>query len=151
MVILAIDPGVFSGWATNKHGTIESGVEEFPKERGSSEGMRYINFNKWIHEILDLIQPDIVAIEKSFTFKSGQAADIQSGFRTRIYEACTKKDIDYFSVPPPTLKKFFTGNGRASKEDMIKKASEKFNKEIEDDNEADALALLNYAEERYRG
>jgi hypothetical protein len=57
------------------------------------------------------------------------------------------------------LKKFATGNGRASKDDMIKKANmlvgekgfhPEHNHEITDDNEADAICLLAYAESQYK-
>ena len=49
------------------------------------------------------------------------------------------------------LKQFATGSGRAGKEDMIHRATEVFNKRILDDNEADALWLLEYAKEEFRG
>ena len=44
------------------------------------------------------------------------------------------------SIPPTTLKAFATGNGRASKEDMVRAAQE-FDPEITNDNLADAYLL----------
>lgn len=44
-------------------------------------------------------------------------------------------------VPPLSLKKFITGHGIASKTQMIAALSERFNVDIEDDNDADAASL----------
>lgn len=44
------------------------------------------------------------------------------------------------SIPPTTLKQYATGNGRASKEDMVT-AVQKWDSEITDHNLADAYAL----------
>ncbi len=54
-------------------------------------------------------------------------------------------------VPALTIKKFWTGSGRASKEDMIFTAQQLY-PDITDDNEADAVALWHYCmEELYPG
>jgi hypothetical protein len=49
-------------------------------------------------------------------------------------------------VPALTIKKFWTGSGRAKKPDMIAEA-QKRGYELVDDNQADAVALYVYAQE----
>lgn len=49
-------------------------------------------------------------------------------------------------VPALTIKKFWTGSGRAKKPDMIAEAVKR-DYNIVDDNEADAIALYHYSQE----
>lgn len=53
-------------------------------------------------------------------------------------------------VNPKVLKKFATGNGNASKEDMKQAYAERFNRLPLDDNEADAFWLFQYYITKYR-
>jgi Holliday junction resolvasome RuvABC endonuclease subunit len=43
--------------------------------------------------------------------------------------------------PAATVKKGFTGNGRAEKKDMIATANDRFGLELKDDNQADAIGV----------
>ena len=48
-----------------------------------------------------------------------------------------------FAVAPPTVvKKYLTGKGTASKDDMVREATKRYSKFDGDNNQADALALL---------
>lgn len=49
-------------------------------------------------------------------------------------------------VPPTSLKKFITGNGRAQKWEMIKAINEIYSLQLLDDNLADAIGLARVAE-----
>lgn len=49
-------------------------------------------------------------------------------------------------VPALTVKKFWTGSGRAKKPDMIAQAQRE-GYDVTDDNEADAIALYHYSQE----
>lgn len=60
------------------------------------------------------------------------------------------QNITTVEVPPKTLKKFATGNGNASKQDMIEAAAEKFNAEVSSD-EADAMWLVAVGITHYLG
>ena len=64
-----------------------------------------------------------------------------------LLEACAyNAGMAVVDVAVPTIKKFATGDGRASKEEMIE-ASKKFGYKGANEHEADALCLLRYAEE----
>lgn len=55
------------------------------------------------------------------------------------------------SIKPTTLKKWATGNGRASKDQMMAAARARFGWEGGDHNEADAVLLWHYVDEIRRG
>ena len=150
MRILAIDPGKSAGWASLVDGNIESGVEKFTVERGESRGMLFLKFNRWLSQIFDLVEPELVVYEMAH-MRGGAASEVLLGMTTRIMEMCERKFVDnYMKVHSATLKKFATGDGRASKGDMIWYAQQKFkNNFLKDDNEADALWMLEYGRDMY--
>ena len=78
-------------------------------------------------------------------FRGGPATDVLVGMATRIQEFGALYGIEYTPVHSATLKKFATGSGRASKESMLSRAREEWGEHVIDDNEADALFLMDYA------
>lgn len=141
--VLAIDTATKTGWATNAQGATEHGEEDFSVRRGESRGMRFVRFRAWLENILDLLQPDIVVYEQAH-YRGGAATEVCVGLVTRIQEICAKRGIDYTTYHSGTIKKFACGNGRASKDDMIKAAEEKWGENLTE-NEADALWILEIA------
>jgi len=148
MNLLAIDPGSLCGWASSINGIIESGVQSFNLKRGESRGMRYVRFRAWLKEMIDFIKPHIIVYELAH-HRGGFATEVLVGMTTRIMEICEEENIEYNAVHSATLKKFATEKGNASKEMMLKLAREKWGNGIIDDNEADALFLLSYAEKEF--
>lgn len=144
MNILALDLGTTTGWATNANGRIEVGVQQFDVKRGESPGMRYLRFRNWLEEIYTCLSSlDVIAYEQTHN-RGGAATEVAAGFSTRVQEFCAQKNIDHIAVHSGTLKKFWTGSGRAGKQEMIE-AAKKRNLSPQDDNEADALAVLHWA------
>lgn len=70
---------------------------------------------------------------------AGQTGQAQGVLRLAV-RGLPHSDNDLHSVAPSTLKKFATGNGRADKAAMME-AMEAVNMPVDDDNQADALAL----------
>lgn len=155
MNILAVDPGSRLGWALSLGGVRESGVEDFSLRRGESPGARYLRLRRWLAEIDDLAQRtterhlELIVYEAAH-HRGGAATEVACGFTTRLQEHAAATDgCECVSVHTATLKKRTTGNGRASKDDMIAAARERWKCEPADDNEADALCLLAFAIEQY--
>ena len=147
--ILAIDPGKSTGWASCVNGVVESGVVKFTVERGEGRGMLFLKFNSWLHKMLDLIEPQLVVYEMAH-MRGGSATEVLVGMTTRIMEQCERHFIEqYTKVHSATLKKFATGSGRASKEEMIAGAVIRFGKPVLGDDEADALWMMEYARTQY--
>lgn len=162
MRVLAIDPGTRLGWAYFDGHRRESGVQTFDLKRGESPGMRWIRFNTWLETMLacrpghdeatGYLRVDLVIFEQAH-HRGGAATQVLNGFVTRIEEACARHGIDHTALHSGTLKKWTTGSGNAKKPEMIAAVQRRFMPEVEsligvpelDDNEADAVALLEFA------
>ena len=149
MNILALDCGTKTGYATNLLNGEGSGVVDFKPKARESGGMRFLRFASWLSEMFDLVKPGLVVYEMPHN-RGGSATEVLNGMVAIVQKECASRGIEYTTVHSATLKKFATGSGRAGKEDMIHKATEVFNKRILDDNEADALWLLEYAKEEFK-
>lgn len=146
--ILTLDLGGRTGWSTYVRGKIESGTQIFDLRRGESTGMRYIRFNSWLEQMFTLIEPELVVFEMAH-HRGGFATELLLGMVTRVEEMCARHKTEYSKVHSATLKKTITGSGRAEKADVIEAVSKKFHKEVVDDNEADALAILAWVEKEF--
>lgn len=148
---LCLDLGTKTGWASCVDGAIESGVQDFSLKRGESPGMRWLLFKAWMLKMLDeVVRPQLVVYEQPH-HRGGAATHLLVGMATRVEEYCAPREIDHAPVHSATLKKFATGSGRASKEQMVKQANnflwlkEQRKADITSDDEADALCLLFYS------
>lgn len=147
MNILAIDPGTKCGWAVHRNGKLEfSGVWDLKIQRHEGEGIRWIRFRKFL-DLLDNI--DLVAFEEVRRHAGVTAAHVYGAMVATITAWAETYKIQYVSVPVGTIKKFATGKGNADKEQMIEACVNKLNKQPIDDNEADALWILEWAKESY--
>jgi len=147
MNILALDCATKTGWASQSNGKVESGVQDFSLKRGESVGMRFVRFNYWLRDIIAVTQPEIVVYEMPHQ-RGGAPTEVLLGMTTRIQEKCDLSNIEYTQVHSATLKKFATGSGRASKVDMLRTARTKWGA-VEDDNQADALWMLEWAKKEF--
>jgi len=144
MKILALDLATKTGWATNINGRM-SGVIEFPLRRGESPGMRFLRCRSWLFDMYYLLQGKIQVIAyEQVHHRGGYATQVLVGLETEVQTFAAQKEIQVSPVHTATLKKWATGNGRASKADMIK-AAKTHGWNPKDDNEADAQLLLMYA------
>jgi hypothetical protein len=142
--ILALDLATVTGFATDIHGVRESGVAYFPVQKGEVRGWRFVRFSVWLYRWRDW-NLDLVIYEAPISFHAGRAAaSIAHGFGTRVEEYCARQRIPCYSVAPAALKKFACGKGNAKKPEMIR-AAQKLKLGVSDDNECDALWLLEYA------
>lgn len=145
--ILAIDSGTQTGWASNSAGKVISGTQDFSLKRGESSGMRFLMFRKWLDNMIKTTNVELIIYERAH-HRGGSPTEVGVGLTTLIQTACSEHDIEYVALHSATLKKFATGKGNACKEDMMVEAVKK-GWDFKDDNEADALWLLDYAIENY--
>jgi len=151
--ILSLDLGTTTGWALrSRDGSIVSGSQSFKPQRFEGGGMRYLRFNRWLSEIAspdgsaNLV--DHIVFEEVRRHVATDAAHAYGGFLSHLEVFGETRQIPYEGVPVGTIKKHATGKGNANKLLMIA-AMEHLGYKPADDNEADALALLHYAIERY--
>ncbi len=143
--ILALDLGTHTGWALRHlDGTITSGTVHFQSHRFEGGGMRYLRFKRWLSELLTSGDISEVYFEEVRRHAGVDAAHAYGGFLAHLTAWCEHRNIPYQGVPVGTIKKHATGKGNAGKAEMIAAARARgFNPQ--DDNEADALALLAWA------
>jgi Holliday junction resolvasome RuvABC endonuclease subunit len=152
--ILALDLATATGWAA-WNGTVRvSGVERFSRLKNEPKGLLYLGFDQWLLEMLHRANPALVVYEQPAAVRSRPAAAILYGLETRVWQACDRRDemIPYRGVQLNILKKWTAGDGHAEKTDMVAAVKRRFFSGVSrvqrlalDDNEADAIALLEYA------
>jgi len=111
------------------------------------DGIRSHRFGAFMHDFPKITEgnPFTVLVYET-PFARGRDATRSLWGLAGILEACgTKAKMAVVDVAVPTIKKFATGDGRASKDDMIA-AAKKFGYAGNNEHEADAVCLLMYAE-----
>lgn len=103
--------------------------------------MRYLRLRKALDDFKFETGLDAIYFEEVRAHKGVDAAHVYGGMLATLSAWCEDQQVPYEGVPVGTIKKFWTGKGNASKEDMIAKAVQ-LGYSPADDNEADALALL---------
>ena len=125
---------------------IDSGVRVFD---GEISGWRYLAFKQWLDNKIRILDIKHIVYEETFS-KGAYAARVLHGFLAILQFTFAERYKDQETrltmekVHAMTLKKFATGRGNASKNDMIAAAKAR-GWEPQDDNEADALFLLDFA------
>lgn len=148
-MILALDAATKTGWCLWQKGkVVESGVQDFSKRRGESNGMMFLRFRRWLSQML-LDNHVTLAIFEQAHHRGGAATEICINMIGRIQEICEELQIEYASLHSATLKKWATGRGNADKAEMVARAKEILGRKPLDDNEADAVLLASYASENY--
>lgn len=144
--ILALDLGTKTGWAIRKSsGEIISGTDNFKVSYFQSQGMMFLSFKRWLielnHSCGDI---DYIYFEAVRRHLGTDAAHIYGGFLAHLTAFAESRKIEYKGVGVGTIKKHITAKGNASKQQVIEAIKSKGFKPV-DDNEADALALLDFA------
>ena len=152
--VLALDLGRTTGWAyARPEGKIFSGFEEFKPGRFESSGMALLRFRSWLSVMHQQGGGGIGAIvfEEVRRHNGTTAAHTYGEFlgQLKAWADEQKRAVPYLGIPVGTIKKFATGKGNASKEEMIEAVRDRLGYPgVTDHNEADALALLHWALEK---
>ena len=144
--LLALDLGTTTGWALHgADGLITSGTASFRNGRFDGGGMRYLRFTNWLGELERLSGP-VAAIwfEEVRRHAGTDAAHVYGGLMASLTSWGELRGIPYEGVPVGTIKRHATGKGNAPKQAMIDAARAK-GFSPEDENEADAIAILLWA------
>ncbi len=149
MKILALDTATKTGWCLLENGRIvESGVQDFTKKRGESNGMMFLRFRKWLTDMVLDYDPELVIYEQAH-HRGGASTEIGVNLTGRVQEICAGHKINFTTIHTATLKKFATGSGRGEKQAIMDRAELYLNRKPIDDNEADAVMMALYADNEY--
>ncbi len=142
--VLALDLGTVTGWALrSSSGLISSGSQSFKLGRFDGAGMRFLRFKRWLTELKGADGFSQVHFEEVRRHLGADAARCYGGFFGVLTAWCEHHEIPYSGISVGTIKKYATGSGNASKQQMIGAAIARGITPA-DDNEADAIALLHF-------
>jgi hypothetical protein len=144
--LLALDLGTHTGWAYRAAtGAITSGTNTYRPGRFEGAGMAFLRFTGWLDEISQRNGfPKAVVFEEVRAHKGTTAAHAYGGFLAHLTAWCEHVKVPYLGVPVATIKRHVTGKGNAPKEAVIAAIRQR-GLSPGDDNEADALAILDWA------
>jgi Holliday junction resolvasome RuvABC endonuclease subunit len=140
MNFLSLDLGSKTGFGILKDGNITIGTKKLRHDRNAS-GVRFLYFRNWLIETIETYNIYSVFFERVYGHKGVDAAHVYGGFMYTLAAVCEEKHIKCIGIPVGTIKKFATGNGHATKEEMMNFARRLGFNPI-DDNAADSLAIL---------
>lgn len=144
--ILALDLATALGWAANPAAMEPRfGTYVLPKT-GDEVGEFIAAYDDWLQDMLVDEAPGLVIYEAPSLFAKTTPATVikLNGLATHTELVCFRRSVPCRKVNPSSLKKFFAGNGRAEKADMVA-AARRYGWEVRDDNAADACAVRAWA------
>jgi hypothetical protein len=144
--MLALDLGQRTGWAVRScDGAVVSGTREFRPGRFEGGGMIWLRFRGWLHEIDETSGGvGVVVFEEVRRHAGTTAGHAYGGFLAHLTAWAEANRTPYKGVPVGTIKRHITGKGNADKQAVIA-AVRRLGFQPVDHNEADALALLDWA------
>ncbi len=146
--ILALDCATKTGYCLLRDGKVVlSGTQDFSKKRGESNGTMFLRFRSWLSKVIRDNNVDFVVYEQSH-HRGGAATDIGVNLTGRVQEVAAENNIEFMPAHTAILKKFATGSGKASKKDMIDAARNVLGRDPVDDNEADAVMLALFGQNK---
>jgi Holliday junction resolvasome RuvABC endonuclease subunit len=143
--ILALDVATHCGFAIDNS---IYGVWNLSPRRDESAGMRLIRFRAKLNEVIASEHINLVVFERPGGRHVG-AVIVQSELQGQVKVVCEDLKIEYRGYSSQEIKKFGTGKGNSGKPAMIAAAQKKYGYIGNNDNEADALHLLNLAKSEY--
>lgn len=142
MSILALDLGTNCGFALlHPTGLTVNGTWPLKSKRMESLGMRYVRFRDHLNAMRVNNGVSQVYFEEVRRHMGVDAAHMYGGYLAHLQAWCDEHGIPWQGVPVGEIKKFWTGKGNASKDEMIAEARRR-GYDPADDNEADAIAIL---------
>ena len=145
--ILALDIATHCGYFS----VHESGTWNFTEGKRRNGNKQHLALKDTLtafireHGIQRIVAEDVSVNNQFFDMRK------LAEFRGVLLCVCDELDMpEPEFVNPKVLKKFATGNGNASKDDMKQAYTARFNRLPLDDNEADAFWLFQYYVSKYR-
>lgn len=147
---LCLDCATRTGWATDALCTVESGVEDFS---ANHPGKRTSDFRLWLARKargLFLRLPagdDLVLVYEQPHGRGYAASRVAHTLTGCVDEVAYTVALRFRVVHSASIKRFATGSGNATKAQMLVAINHRREgAPITDDNEADALHLLRFAQ-----
>lgn len=140
MTFLALDLGTSTGYAIYKSGQIISGTKQLHVNKRVL-GMHFLEFRKWLLSVIVGHGVQHVFFERVYGHTSTEAAHVYGGFMYALATVCLEKNIPCTGFTVQAIKKFMTGKGNATKDEMIHTV-QNFSFNPQTDDEADAISIM---------
>jgi Holliday junction resolvasome RuvABC endonuclease subunit len=140
MNILAIDLGSQTGFAILKGSQVTIGTKKLCHDRHAS-GVRALDFYRWLIQMIQEHSIEQVYFERVYTHSGTEATHLYGYFMYMLAAVCEEHEVKCVGFSVGTIKKFMTGKGNATKEEMIAAAKLR-GLDPQTHDEADALAIL---------
>lgn len=149
ITILAVDPASTTGWAILTGSQLVVGEHRI-NTSAAEQSIAWLAL-QWIRRIIPA-KCSLVVYEHAAmaAIRQPRTAAFHSHFQAAIEIAAIDEAIHTLAVNPLSLKKFATGNGHATKEQMIE-AARTIGVDVKSDNIADAIHLARLGERYLRG
>lgn len=143
MIILGLDPAATTGWAID---AAHYGVWQIAQKGDRHPGRRLERLRRLIYAAHRQHRLDAIALEDAgFGSNNRATAAAHNELRGVAKLVAAELEVPVLLVKPATLKHWLTGYGRATKEHMIEWVRTRFHVVTDDDNIADAVAVVEWA------
>jgi Holliday junction resolvasome RuvABC endonuclease subunit len=133
-------------------GTMDFGKDAQPN-RKAKEPRNYELIASYSDLMFNIIfgnfKPDLIMCEMPPNQLQGHARMTMLGLHWQLRAYAGGEGIPMYSVAVPTLKKWATGSGKATKDEMGEAARKFYDGVITDDNHADAILAAHYGYEKH--
>ena len=138
MRVVGIDPSTFTALAMHPQGEqAKIRLLHFEEQVGWK---RVQSIARGVANALEELNPDVVYIE-GYNIRNKFNLIMMVEIGTMIRNAMFLAGIEWWDVPPTTLKKWATGSGSAKKDDMAVSATERWGFKHPSDDAVDAYCL----------
>lgn len=143
MKLLALDLGTTTGFCCGTPEHHVSGSWRLKIDRFSDWKQRLVKLRGHLNEYYNAYVFEQVVVEEVRRHAGTDAAHLYGALLGTVQIWChDHNDMPHSAVPVGTIKKFTTGKGNASKQDMINAVRARWGVLTDDHNEADAVALF---------
>lgn len=144
--ILALDLGVITGWAARLNGAIHSGVWMLDPDLSDLGESRFSVLQARLEELWRTVGGGIDAVHVGQVphYTGWVAAFVCGGYHAIALAWSENRHIPFQGLSTFDVKRYAVGKGNANKDAMVEAARARGWDPV-DDNEADALWLLDYA------
>ena len=140
MKILGLDPAAQCGVA---HSDGMCVTWRLTDSKDKHPGRRLERFRRLLYTAKRDLGIDVIGFEDAaFGSNNLHTGAMHNELKGIIKLVAAEWDIPCFSWTPSHLKKWLTGSGRATKEQMIEAVSSRFGIKTDDDNIADAITVM---------
>jgi crossover junction endodeoxyribonuclease RuvC len=142
MRFVGIDPSTKTGLVILEDNKVHTAVEITSKEKRDPH--RFMDIAKTVMKYIT--EHDVICIE-GFSYSSrGAGVSVQYGIGWILRAELIKAGLNYYEVPPSSVKKFATGKGNAKKDELVLPIYKRWGFEHESDNVRDAFVLAQIAQ-----